>query len=109
MFYEELNSSEKPIVDMYEKIVVFLIIQIADRDENIWKNDIEIDFMNKKRHISAVLTDVETILYGYSQDVTIELLENMKGKYEETLKDQSMEETEINEEELLDFPQLMKE
>ena len=65
--------------------------------------------MNKKRHISAVLTDVETILYGYSQDVTIELLENMKGKYEETLKDQSMEETEINEEELLDFPQLMKE
>ena len=26
MFYEELNSSEKPIVDMYEKIVVFLII-----------------------------------------------------------------------------------
>ena len=70
----------------------------------MWKNDVEIDFINKKRKIPFVLTDIENKLYGYSESITRKLLEEMKIQHEEELKNQSMDETEANEDESLDFP-----
>ena len=85
---------------MYEK-------KIGDREEKECVTDVEIDFMNKKRNIPLFLDNERKLFYGYSQNITMSLLEEMKASYEAGEMTQVGEEME-DEEGLLDFPQLMK-
>jgi len=85
---------------LYEK-------KIGDREEKECVTDVEIDFMNKKRNIPLFLDNERKLFYGYSQNITMSLLEEMKASYEAGEMTQVGEEME-DEEGLLDFPQLMK-
>lgn len=53
--------------------------------------DAEIEYMNKKRGISAELTEEESLLYGYGKDITQEVLEEMYKKYTATDQEEEMD------------------
>ena len=68
------------------------------REEESCMTDIEIEFMNKKRHIEFELTPEEILLYTYSRDVTGQKLEELHEKYIELKKIGEKEEEEEKEE-----------
>ena len=43
--------------------------------------DLEIEYMNKQRNIPAELSEEEKLLYAFSQNVTLQLLQAMHDKY----------------------------
>lgn len=79
-------------------------MKIGERGEKTCITDVEIDFVNQKRNIPLALSNEEKRLYNYSQNITMELLEEMKVKYEAG----EMTQAEDMEDDLLDFPELMK-
>lgn len=58
---------------------------MARREEGSNLTDIEIDYINQKRNVPFPLSPEEELLYGYSQDVTLKVLEVMRDKYESGL------------------------
>jgi len=53
-----------------------------ERDEKGNQRDIEIDFINQKRGVPLELSEDESLLYEYRQDVTLKVLEDIKLRCE---------------------------
>lgn len=58
---------------------------MEEREEKECERDVEIDFINQKRGVLFELTAEENLLYGYSQGVTLKLLESIRDKCEEDI------------------------
>eukprot|EP00826_Nyctotherus_ovalis_P018455 TRINITY_DN1552_c0_g1_i17.p1 TRINITY_DN1552_c0_g1~~TRINITY_DN1552_c0_g1_i17.p1 ORF type:complete len:341 (-),score=108.51 TRINITY_DN1552_c0_g1_i17:46-1068(-) len=75
-FYRHFSSAESAVLGMYEEVM-------SEREEEECQKDIEIDFINQKRGVPFELSPEESLLYGYTQSVTLKVLENIKEKYEQ--------------------------
>jgi hypothetical protein len=49
-----------------------------EREEKDNQRDLEIDFINQKRGVPFELSEEESLLYGYTQNVTLKVLEDIK-------------------------------